>query len=86
MEKRLSLIAAIRKWGNSPALRLPQAVLKTAEFSLEQKVSITAEKGRLTIEPVVTTEYSLQELIDGITAHNAPELLDFGDEVGKELF
>ena len=60
--------------------------MKTAEFSLEQKVSITAEKGRLTIEPLASTEYSLQELIDGISAQNSPELVDFGPEVGKELF
>ena len=85
MEKRTSLISAIRKWGNSPALRLPLPLLKVAQFSLEQKVTLTAEKGRLTIEPVAKTDYQLSELIDGISEENSPELIDFGPVVGKEL-
>jgi antitoxin MazE len=85
MEKRISLISAIRKWGNSPALRLPLPLLKVAHFSLEQKVTVTAEKGRLTIEPVAKTDYQLSDLIDGISEENSPELIDFGPAVGKEL-
>ena len=85
MEKRISLISAIRKWGNSPALRLPLPLLKVALFSLEQKVTVTAEKGRLTIEPVAKTDYQLSDLIDGISEENSPELIDFGPAVGKEL-
>ena len=34
--------AVIRKWGNSPALRLPSAVMKSAALELEQHVTITA--------------------------------------------
>jgi len=85
MEKRISLISAIRKWGNSPALRLPLPLLNVAQFSLEQKVTVTAEKGRLTIEPVAKTDYQLSDLIDGISEENSPELIDFGPAVGKEL-
>ena len=85
MEKRISLISAIRKWGNSPALRLPLPLLKVAQLSLEQKVTVTAEKGRLTIEPVAKTDYQLSDLIDGISKENSPELIDFGPVMGKEL-
>ena len=85
MEKRISLISAIRKWGNSPALRLPLPLLKVAQLSLEQKVTVTAEKGRLTIEPVAKTDYQLSDLIDGVSEENSPELIDFGPAVGKEL-
>ena len=60
-------------------------LLKVAQFSLEQKVTVTAEKGRLTIEPVAKTDYQLSDLIDGISAENSPELIDFGPAVGKEL-
>ena len=60
----------IRKWGNSLALRLPAAVIKEAAFSLEQKVNITATRGRIVIEPSVTVEYDLDELIGGITSKN----------------
>lgn len=34
----------IRKWGNSPALRLPTAVLKEAGYHLEQKVDLVVTR------------------------------------------
>ena len=39
--------AVIRKWGNSPALRLPVSAIKEAAFSLEQKVNIIVTRGLL---------------------------------------
>jgi antitoxin MazE len=33
--RRIYMEAVIRKWGNSPALRLPSAALKEAGFALE---------------------------------------------------
>ena len=77
--------SSIRKWGNSPALRLPSALMNVAELSLEQGVVVTAEKGRLTIEPASKGEYLLGELVAKITEENQPELVDFGAAVGKEL-
>ncbi len=34
--------AVIRKWGNSPALRLSVSLMKTAELALDQKVTVKA--------------------------------------------
>ena len=76
--------AVIRKWGNSPALRLPAAVMKEAAFNLEQKVNITATRGRIVIEPSVTVEYDLDELIGGITSKNQHAEVNFGAPVGRE--
>ena len=39
--------AVIRKWGNSPALRLPVSAIREAAFSLEQKVNLTITRGRM---------------------------------------
>ena len=50
--------AVIRKWGNSPALRLPVAVMKEANFNVEQKVTVIATRGRIVIEPSDVVEYS----------------------------
>ncbi len=77
--------AVIRKWGNSPALRLPVAVMTEADFRLEQKVSITVTKGRIVIEPSDTVEYDLDLLLSGITAENAHAEVDFGKPMGKEV-
>jgi antitoxin MazE len=76
--------AVIRKWGNSLALRLPAAVIREAAFNLEQKVNITATRGRIVIEPSVTVEYDLDELIGGITSKNQHAEVNFGAPVGRE--
>ena len=76
--------AVIRKWGNSPALRLPVAVIKEADFSLEQKVNISVTRGRIVIEPSDTVEYDLEQLLSGITDKNAHSGVSFGSPVGKE--
>ena len=76
--------AVIRKWGNSPALRLPVTVLKAAELSLEQKVTIVVSRGRIVIEPSKKIEYDLAELVDGITSKNLHSEANFGKPVGKE--
>lgn len=77
--------AIIRKWGNSPALRLPVAVIKEADFNLEQRVNISVTRGRIVIEPSGTVEYDLDQLLTGITAENSHGEEGFGSPVGKEL-
>jgi len=74
----------IRKWGNSPAVRLPAAVLKAAGYSLEQKVDISVSRGRIVIAPSDKVEYSLDALVAGITRGNSHEEADFGAPVGRE--
>ncbi len=76
--------AVIRKWGNSPALRLPMSAIKEAAFSLEQRVNIIVTRGRIVIEPSSRVEYLLDELLDGITAENAHAEASFGKPVGQE--
>ena len=76
--------AIIRKWGNSPALRLPKSAIKEAAFSLEQKVNLTVTRGRIVIEPSDRIEYDLDELVGGITPKNAHGEVSFGKPVGKE--
>jgi antitoxin MazE len=78
--------AVIRKWGNSPACRLPSTVLKEAGFSLDQEVELVVSRGRIVIQPSVNLTYSLDELLAGITAGNAHGELSFGKSVGKEAW
>ncbi|MFO1193608.1 MAG: PbsX family transcriptional regulator [Rhodoferax sp.] len=74
----------IRKWGNSPALRLPSSVLKQAGYQLEQKVELVVSRNRIVIRPADKLEYDLQALVDGITPENRHEAVDFGPARGKE--
>ena len=43
--------ATMGKWGNTAALRIPQALCEHLGIGIGQKVTITAEPGRLIIEP-----------------------------------
>ena len=76
--------AVIRKWGDSPALRLPVAAIKTADFNLEQKVNLIVTRGRIVIESAGAVEYDLDELVDGITTRNSHSEVGFGGPFGKE--
>jgi antitoxin MazE len=76
--------AVIRKWGNSPALRLPSAVMKSAAFELEQHVIVTATKGRIVIEPACQPEYKLEDLLAAMTDDNSHAAVDLGGPVGQE--
>lgn len=74
----------IRKWGNSPALRLPTAVLKEAGYQLEQKVDLVVSRGRIIIQPSKRVEYDLDALVSGIHAGNTHGEVSFGGPVGNE--
>ena len=74
----------IRKWGNSPALRLSAATMKLANFDLEQRVTIKADKGRIIIEPCDKVEYKLDDLVARMNAKNRHDEVSFGAPVGQE--
>lgn len=76
--------SVIRKWGNSPALRLPSSVLKAAGYRLEQKVEITVTPGRIVIEPSDRVQYVLDDLLGAINKGNAQGEVSFGRPLGKE--
>jgi antitoxin MazE len=76
--------AVIRKWGNSPAVRLNSAAMKIASFDIEQRVTIKASKGRIVIEPADKIEFKLEDLVAGITRENVHDEANFGSPVGKE--
>ena len=76
--------AVIRKWGNSPAIRIHSAAMKAAAFALEQRVTIRASKGRIVIEPAEKPDYRLEDLVAGITRRNIHAAAEFGPPVGKE--
>ena len=82
MEKYME--AVIRKWGNSPALRLSSAVLRDAGYQIEQKVELVVSRGRIIIQPSKKIEYDLSQLVNGINAKNSHGETDFGKSVGKE--
>jgi len=78
--------AVVKKWGNSASVRIPAAVLQAANLRLDDSVDVREEAGRIVIEPVPHREYTLSELLKGITPQNLREEVDFGRPVGKEAW
>ena len=73
----------IRKWGNSPAFRIPTTVLKEAGYQLELKVELIVSKGRIIIQPSQKIEYDLDSLIKGINTKNRHIESSFESPVSK---
>jgi antitoxin MazE len=78
-------VQVLKKWGNSPAVRIPAAIMQSAQLSLDQAVEVRAEGGRIIIEPAVPA-YTLDDLLNGITAENQHAEFDFGLTQGQEPF
>lgn len=76
--------AVIRKWGNSPAVRVNAAAMKSAGFGVGQRVTVRASKGRIVIEPAERLELKLEDLVGAITRRNLHDEADFGAPVGRE--
>lgn len=42
----------VKRWGNSLAVRIPARVAKEARLGLDQAILVSAEGGRVVIEPI----------------------------------
>lgn len=75
----------VRKWGNSASLRIPAALMKAADISVDDQVEVREEEGRLIIQAVRPDRYDLDQLLACVTPDNLHDEADFGKPVGKEL-
>jgi antitoxin MazE len=77
------MLVEIVKWGNSTAVRLPAAILKQVRVALGDRLELRAEGSRIVLERA-PREYTLDELVAGITKKNRHSAVDFGAPVGRE--
>jgi antitoxin MazE len=76
---------AVKKWGNSAAVRIPASVMAATNITLNQEVSVREQDGMIVIEPVRRKIKSLSEYVAEITPDNIHGLIDFGPDVGREI-
>jgi antitoxin MazE len=76
--------AKVQKWGNSLAVRIPKMVAEEVGLHPDSDVEMSIRKGDLVLAPT-QREYTLEELVRGITSENRHEETDFGPPVGREL-
>ncbi len=73
----------ISKWGNSLGIRIPIGIAKEAGIGLGSPVRVSAQKGRIVVEPVV---FDLDSLVKGITPQNRHSEIETGAAVGEEAW
>ena len=79
------MIVRTAQWGNSIGVRIPRSLAKKKGIDVDSSVEINETEDGVIIKPVGKKEYSLKELVKGITSQNRHGEADFGGPVGKEL-
>lgn len=79
------MIVKAAQWGNSIGVRIPRMLAKKKGIDVDTAVEINETEDGVIIKPVGKKEYSLKELVKGITPQNRHGEVDFGHPVGKEL-
>lgn len=80
------MIAAVAKWGNSLALRIPAAFAREISIREGASVDISVADGVLLVRPVDETHvYDLDDLLCRITEENRHGEIATGRSVGNEF-
>ncbi len=80
------MLAEVKKWGNSRAIRIPKALVLETGLDFGTKVELIVDGDQLRISPVQKFHYSLEELVAGITPENKHEEWDVGPSLGNEVW
>jgi len=75
----------VSKWGNSLGVRIPKAYAEEVGLSEGATVEVRVSGRNLVLTPA-RRDYSLDELIAGITPKNRHVETDWGGPVGKETW
>ena len=78
--------AKIQKWGNSLALRIPKTVANDTHLGNGSVVNLAVRGGKMIVEPVRKTKYSLEKLLEGVSRKNIHPSVDTGPAVGREVW
>ena len=76
----------IQKWGNSLALRIPKSFALNVNIKQNELVDLSIDKGKIIITPIAQKEYSLEELLEGISENNLHSEFNTGAPAGKEIW
>lgn len=73
----------VQRWGNSLAIRIPKSMAADTKIKNGSKVDLSFAKGKLVASPIVEQEYTLEELLAGITNKNLHQEFDARPKVTK---
>lgn len=75
---------AIRRWGNSLAVRIPKVLAEEVGLYEDSPVELSLKEGRLIVAPIVEPRYELETLLEQVTPQNLHREIDTGEVVGVE--
>ena len=76
------MTVALKKWGNSLALRIPKDILNTLAIDENSIMELSVNNGMLTVKPKSNT--LLETLVSQINNENLHKEVDTGRSVGNE--
>ena len=76
----------VQKWGNSLALRIPKSFAAETALEPDTEVELSLVEGRLVVTPLTEPDYSLEQLLEGVTEENIHAEVDMGAPVGHEAW
>lgn len=82
---RNTMNATIQKWGNSLAVRIPQAVARQIGVADGDAVRMEVSADRIVLRPAKPS-YRLADLVRRIRPGNRPGETDWGQPAGKEVW
>ncbi len=76
----------ITKWGNSLAVRIPRALAEQVQIQEGSDVSLSISGDSIVITPRKRKKYTLDELLEGMTAEKFHSEVDTGIAMGNEIW
>ncbi|TYQ30021.1 AbrB/MazE/SpoVT family DNA-binding domain-containing protein [Pseudanabaena sp. UWO310] len=80
------MTAAIAKWGNSLAVRIPQAMAEQLQIQAGSEINIEIIDGKIILTPHRRKKYTLDELLDNMTVEHLHPEISTGVSVGNEAW
>jgi len=76
----------VKKWGNSLGLRIPKTFADEINLKENSSIEMMMQEGALLITPVTEHEWTLEELLVGVTDENRRHEWETGPAEGKETW
>ena len=76
----------VQKWGNSLGVRIPRPLADQVHIGEGSVVDIEESDGQIVIKLIAPAEYTLDELLTGITDENRHDEIETGGPVGREVW
>ena len=80
------MITTVQKWGNSQGIRLPKIFLDNMNIREGEKVEVSTKNDAIIIKRTVSQRKTIQELFEGYDGDYTPEMIDWGEPVGSEIW